>query len=131
MTGVGPTDPKQLGWAGQPPSIVARPEIIFDARIDNSEEWRELNFRWKPGNVNVLPIQVAPHQPRFDWRMWFAALGSVNHNHWLVSFTHKILKGCETVLNLLDEPDLASGKNKITQVRANLYHYDFTRLEND
>ena len=131
MTGVGPTDPKQLGWAGQPPSIVARPEIIFDARIDNSEEWRELNFRWKPGNVNVLPLQVAPHQPRFDWRMWFAALGSVNHNHWLVSFTHKILKGCETVLDLLDEPDLASGKNKITQVRANLYHYDFTRMENE
>lgn len=66
MTGVGaqPVDAvdNYTGWAGLPPSIVARPEIILEAVIDDSEEWRELNFRWKPGRIDKLPLQVAPHQ---------------------------------------------------------------------
>jgi len=66
MTGVGliPIDAvdKHTRWAGIPPSIVARPEIIVEALIDDSEEWRELNFRWKPGRVDIFPRQVAPHQ---------------------------------------------------------------------
>ncbi|KAL7536270.1 hypothetical protein ACHAXR_007036, partial [Thalassiosira sp. AJA248-18] len=79
MTGVGQLTPDatstSMGWAGMPPSIVARPEIILEALVDGSEEWHELNFRWKPGGVNNRPLQAAPHQPRLDWRMWFAALG--------------------------------------------------------
>lgn len=122
MTGVGQSSPDDpIGYAGLPPSIVARPEIILEAQVDDSNEWRELNFRWKPGSVNQRPLQVAPHQPRLDWRMWFAALGSIKHNPWLVSFIDKILSGCPTVLDLLNEPDLVAGKKNITRVRANLY----------
>lgn len=131
MTGVGHQQHQSdepVGWAGLPPSIVARPEIILEARIDDSEEWRELDFRWKPGRVDKRPRQAAPHQPRFDWRMWFAALGTVQRNPWLVSFVHKILLGCPAVLDLLDEPELAAGTQRITSVRANLHEYDFTRL---
>eukprot|EP00580_Thalassiosira_gravida_P005343 CAMPEP_0201655742 /NCGR_PEP_ID=MMETSP0493-20130528/46166_1 /ASSEMBLY_ACC=CAM_ASM_000838 /TAXON_ID=420259 /ORGANISM="Thalassiosira gravida, Strain GMp14c1" /LENGTH=259 /DNA_ID=CAMNT_0048132335 /DNA_START=1065 /DNA_END=1844 /DNA_ORIENTATION=- len=137
MTGVGrqsasdTTDGMPMGWAGMPPSIVARPEIILEALIDDSEEWRELNFRWKPGRIDQLPFQAAPHQPRFDWQMWFAALGSIQHNPWLVSFIDKILAGCTIVLDLLDEPEIAAGKHNITRLRANLYHYDFTRLDTE
>ena len=61
--------------------------------------------------------------------MWFAALGTIQHNPWLVSFTNKLLQGCPTVIDLLDEPEIAAGKAKIRRVRANLYHYDFTRLD--
>eukprot|EP00584_Thalassiosira_punctigera_P023066 CAMPEP_0172556072 /NCGR_PEP_ID=MMETSP1067-20121228/63106_1 /TAXON_ID=265564 ORGANISM="Thalassiosira punctigera, Strain Tpunct2005C2" /NCGR_SAMPLE_ID=MMETSP1067 /ASSEMBLY_ACC=CAM_ASM_000444 /LENGTH=694 /DNA_ID=CAMNT_0013344759 /DNA_START=1 /DNA_END=2085 /DNA_ORIENTATION=+ len=138
MTGVGKqstadpaTERMRMGWAGLPPSIVARPEIIFEALIDDSAEWRELRFRWKPGRVDQLPLQAAPHQPRFDWRMWFAALGTIQHNPWLVSFTDKILNGCSIVLDLLDEPEIVAGRHNITRVRANLYHYDFTRLDTE
>jgi hypothetical protein len=118
-----------MGWAGLPPSIVARPEIIFEALIDGNPEWSELNFRWKPGKIDKRPLQAAPHQPRFDWMMWFAALGTLQHNPWLVSFTDKILAGCPTVLDLIDEPHLVAGTRNITRVRATLYHYDFTRLD--
>jgi len=56
------------GWGGLPPSIVERPELILEGLIyrDNvtEMEWRELKFRWKPGDVMVSPKQVAPHQPR-------------------------------------------------------------------
>jgi hypothetical protein len=64
MTGVGlqPIGDKSVGWAGLPPSIVARPEIILEVILDDSEEWRELNFSWKPGRLDKFPLQVAPHQ---------------------------------------------------------------------
>lgn len=63
MTGVGPLNGD--GWAGQPLSVVKRPEIILEGTFEGDEdEWTELSFRWKPGNVYHMPQQVAPHQPR-------------------------------------------------------------------
>ena len=140
MTGVGKETVTGINTLGLPPSVVARPEIILEAIIvdtdgsensTNSNDWQELNFRWKPGSIDQRPRQVAPHQPRFDWRMWFAALGSVQHNAWLVSFIDKILSGCPTVVDLLDEPDLRTKKKKVQMIRAQLYEYDFTRMETE
>lgn len=134
MTGVG----KMYSGTGPPLSVVARPEIVFDAILKDSSgnwtenDWTELNFRWKPGAIDRRPRQVAPHQPRFEWRMWFAALGSIQHNAWLVSFVDKMLAGCPSVIDLLDEPEILSTKKKrIHMVRALLYEYDFTRLDSD
>lgn len=64
MTGVGPL--AGMGWAGQPPSVVARPEIILEGIFEGEEDaaWTELSFRWKPGDEHIMPRQVAPHQPR-------------------------------------------------------------------
>eukprot|EP00984_Skeletonema_dohrnii_P036732 scaffold38041_cov167-Skeletonema_dohrnii-CCMP3373.AAC.1 len=135
MTGVGKASFTGINALSLPPSIVARPEIVLEAIIvDNStseNDWQELNFRWKPGGIDRRPCQVAPHQPRFEWRMWFAALGSVQHNAWLVSFVDKILAGCPYVIDLLDEPELAAKKKRIQMVRAQLYEYDFTRLDTE
>jgi hypothetical protein len=65
MTGVGKNNNRLgLGWAGVQPSIVERPEIIVEGFSMKNNDWRELKFRWKPGNVNDMPKQVAPHQPR-------------------------------------------------------------------
>ena len=36
---------------------------------------------------------VAPHQPRLDWQMWFAALGSYQSNPWLVHLVYRLLIG--------------------------------------
>ncbi|HEY5281768.1 MAG TPA: lipase maturation factor family protein [Polyangia bacterium] len=33
-------------------------------------------LKYKPGDLNHRPAFVAPHQPRLDWQMWFAALGN-------------------------------------------------------
>ena len=80
MTGVGPN--------GQ----VARPEVILQTSVDG-ERWTEVAFRHKPGDPTRAPTWVAPHQPRLDWQMWFAALGSYNANPWLIHFAHKLLRG--------------------------------------
>ena len=135
---------QSYGWAGVQPSVVARPEIIIEAIFedeDNTENdltvneankaWHELNFRWKPGDITHWPKQMAPHQPRFDWRMWFAALGSYQHNPWLIGFLNQILNGCSVALDLLDEPSLTSRERRVVTIRALLYEYDFTRLDTE
>ena len=35
----------------------------------------------------------APHQPRLDWQMWFAALGSYQHNPWFLNLVYRLLNG--------------------------------------
>ena len=40
-----------------------------------------------------MVFHPAPHQPRLDWQMWFAALGSYEHNPWLVNLVHQLLRG--------------------------------------
>jgi len=49
MTGVGSLN--GMGWAGQPPSVVERPEIVLEGMFEGGDdEWTELrSFRWKPG----------------------------------------------------------------------------------
>mmetsp|Transcript_16336 Transcript_16336/g.19964 ORF Transcript_16336/g.19964 Transcript_16336/m.19964 type:complete len:283 (-) Transcript_16336:13-861(-) len=135
MTGVGTYDRHQHhdnreeeGYGGLPPSIVKRPEIILEGFSVKTNKWRELNFRWKPGNIYEMPKQVAPHQPRLDWQMWFAALGSYHHNPWFINLIHKILIKCQPVVQLLDEPILVKGDDELSAIRAKLYHYDFTSM---
>ena len=35
----------------------------------------------------------APHQPRLDWQMWFAALGSFHYNPWFGNLLYRLLTG--------------------------------------
>jgi len=58
--------------------------------------------------------------------MWFAALGSYQHNPWLVHLIHKLLQGCIPVTALLDEPSLSNGREELVSIQSWLYHYDFS-----
>src|SRR5581483_9481495 len=57
-----------------------RPEIIIkgtDADSpDGSAEWREYEFKGKPGDVNRRPCIVSPYHWKLDWQMWFAAMSA-------------------------------------------------------
>ena len=50
---------------------------------------------YKPGNLSRPPPVVAPHQPRLDWQMWFAALGPHTHSPWFTSLVLRLLQGKE------------------------------------
>ena len=43
------------------------------------------------------PPIVAPHQPRLDWQMWFAALGEYGHNPWLLHLAVHVLQNTPQV----------------------------------
>lgn len=48
---------------------------------------------YKPGNLSAPPAVVTPHQPRLDWQMWFAALGTHTQAPWFTSLIYRLLQG--------------------------------------
>jgi predicted DCC family thiol-disulfide oxidoreductase YuxK len=102
-----------------------RCEIVLEGSIEGVE-WLPYEFKWKPGDVKRAPGWCAPHQPRLDWQMWFAALESPQQNPWFVGLIVKLLQGSHDVNRLLahnpfpDEPP--------RYVRAMFYRYRFTTV---
>jgi hypothetical protein len=100
-----------------------RPEIVIEGS-DDGETWREYGFRYKPGDVRRPPRWVAPHQPRLDWQMWFAALG--HPPRWFARFIARLLEGSPEVLALLAHNPFPAGPPRF--LRALLYDYKMTDL---
>ncbi|HEY4221604.1 MAG TPA: lipase maturation factor family protein [Myxococcota bacterium] len=102
----------------------ARDEINVECTVDGTT-WLPIVFAHKPGDVDELPGFVAPHQPRLDWQMWFAALGTAQHNPWLVHFLDRLLEREPTVLALID--NMPCGDD-VVAVRAQRYRYRIAPL---
>lgn len=102
-----------------------RREIIIEGSNDG-EQWREYAFKWKPGDVNQPPCLVQPHQPRLDWQMWFAALGSYRSpsNAWFIQFLARLAEGRPDVLALLASNPFPDQPPR--QLRARIFEYQFT-----
>ncbi|MEE8428604.1 MAG: lipase maturation factor family protein [Gammaproteobacteria bacterium] len=100
-----------------------RPEIIVEGSND-ARTWRQYEFTYKPGDTARRPTFIIPHQPRLDWQMWFAALGSAQRNPWFQGFLVRLLQGSPDVLALLDHNPFPEGPP--TFVRASLYRYRFS-----
>ena len=101
----------------------ARPELVVEGSEDG-RTWEEYEFRWKPGDVRRSPGFVAPHQPRLDWQMWFAALGTPLSNLWLERFRTRLLQSSPHVLRLLGRNPFP--ENPPRYLRVVLYEYRFT-----
>jgi lipase maturation factor 1 len=102
-----------------------RPEIIVEGS-DDGRTWKAYELPWKPGELTRRPGFVAPHQPRLDWQMWFAALGTCETNPWLVRFLGRLLEGSPTVVALLARNPFPDRPPRF--VRAELYDYEPTDL---
>jgi lipase maturation factor 1 len=103
-----------------------RPEIIVEGSRDG-RDWKPYAFHHKPGALDRAPTFVAPHQPRLDWQMWFAALGNARQNPWFVSFCIRLLQDSPEVVGLLGENPFPGSPPKY--IRARLYQYHFTNPE--
>jgi hypothetical protein len=95
-----------------------RPEIVIEGS-DDGRAWREYGFRYKPGDPRRPPRLVAPHQPRLDWQLWFAALGA--RAPWFDVLMVRLLQGEPTVLALLGENPFPGRPPRFA--RALLYDY--------
>ncbi len=100
-----------------------RPEIIVEGS-DDGEHWIPYEFRYKPGGLDRAPPWIAPFQPRLDWQMWFAALGSYRENLWFVGFVAKLLEGSPDVAALLERDPFPAKPPRF--IRALVYDYSFT-----
>jgi hypothetical protein len=102
---------------------ITRPEIVIEGSADG-QVWREYVFRYKPGPLSRPARWNIPHQPRLDWQMWFAALGGIRENPWIINLMERLLEGSPPVLGLLESDPFPGSAPQY--VRAQLYDYRFT-----
>jgi hypothetical protein len=102
-----------------------RYEIEFQGSNDG-EHWQTYPFLYKPQNIYERPRIYAPYQPRFDWNLWFASLGSWRENIIVPSTEERLLAGAPDVLKLFAGNPFPQSPPK--QVRAVIWQYWFTSL---
>ena len=114
-----------------------RYEIVMEGTSDRvltfHTEWREYEFKAKPGDLKRRPPQIAPYHLRLDWLIWFLPF-TVNvtddgirvsgYSLWFLRFVQRLLTGDRGILRLM-------GKNPFPDqppafVRAFFYRYRYT-----
>jgi hypothetical protein len=103
-----------------------RLEIVIEGSNDGIT-WLPYEFKYKPGDLARRPPWVAPHQPRLDWQMWFAALGDYRSAPWILHFMERLLEGSPDVLRLLRNNPFPNSPPHY--LHALLYQYHFATPE--
>ena len=97
-----------------------------DAEVpDANAEWREYEFKGKPGDVNRRPCIVSPYHWRLDWQMWFAAMSPPEFHPWIFALVEKLLGGEKRILRLFARNPFPNAPPKF--IRADWYRYQFTK----
>jgi lipase maturation factor 1 len=102
-----------------------RYEIEFQGTLDG-KTWIAYPFRYKPQAIDKAPGIYAPYQPRFEWNLWFASLGSWQQSRFVVWTEERLLKNEPDVLALFANNPFASAAPR--EVRAIKYQYWFTDM---
>ena len=105
-----------------------RDEVVVEGTdaetVSSDTEWREYEFKGKPGDVRRLPPQFAPYHLRLDWLMWFLPLSPRYGEHWFLPFLTRLLEGDAPTLGLLGRNPFPGSPPRF--VRALVYRYRFT-----
>ena len=105
-----------------------RHEIAIEGSTDG-RAWRSYTFAFKPNDPDALPGVSAPHMPRLDWMMWFAALGSYRDAPWLAALERRLLDAEPAVLGLFADDPFDGARPRY--IRARIREYRFTSLGQD
>jgi len=103
-----------------------RAEIVIEGSRDGVQ-WSEYGFRWKPGDVRRRPAFVAPHMPRLDWQMWFAALNPEGARDWLLPLLRHVLAGTPEVIALLGDDPFPDAPPHYVRLVYYRYHFSTPR----
>jgi Lipase maturation factor len=104
----------------------ARYEIEFQGSNDGTN-WVAYPFRYKPQRLDEPPRFYAPYQPRFDWNLWFASLGTWRQYPWVLRVEVELLRSDPALLSLFAGNPFAVAPPK--EVRAVEWRYWFTDLK--
>jgi len=104
----------------------ARYEIEFQGSRDG-KTWAAYPFRYKPQDTDKAPGIYAPYQPRFEWNLWFASLGSWRDSRFVVWTEERLLQNDADVLALFARNPFADSPPR--EVRAVIYQYWFTDMK--
>ncbi|GAA4808949.1 lipase maturation factor family protein [Streptomyces ziwulingensis] len=106
-----------------------RYEVVIEGTADEvpraDGDWREYEFKGKPGDPRRWPRQFAPYHLRLDWMMWFAALSPAYAGTWFGVLVERLLENDRDTLRLLRRspfPPHAPPRH----IRARLFRYRYT-----
>ncbi|WP_020135214.1 lipase maturation factor family protein [Streptomyces sp. 351MFTsu5.1] len=106
-----------------------RHEVIVEGTTDDvprrDSEWKEYEFKGKPGDPHRRPRQFAPYHLRLDWMMWFAALSPAYADAWFGTLVERLLENDPATLRLLHRSPFPADAPP-RYVRARLFRYRFT-----
>jgi hypothetical protein len=102
-----------------------RYEIEFQGSEDG-KNWVAYPFWFKPQDPGKAPGIYAPYQPRFDWNLWFASLGSWQDYPIVPRTEALLLSNDKDVLNLFKGNPFPNKPPR--EVRAVLWQYWFTTV---
>ncbi|MGW7521970.1 lipase maturation factor family protein [Streptomyces sp. NPDC054783] len=106
-----------------------RYEVVVEGTLDDvpreDSEWREYEFRGKPGDTRYWPRQFAPYHLRLDWLMWFAALSPAYAGDWFGGLVERLLENDRDTLRLLRRSPFPPDTPP-RYVRARLFQYRYT-----
>ncbi|MGK7369224.1 MAG: lipase maturation factor family protein, partial [Candidatus Halalkalibacterium sp. M3_1C_030] len=103
-------------------------EGTLDSILDENTEWKEYEFKGKPGDPHRRPPLVSPYHLRLDWQMWFAAMSITPRRHpWFQTFIAKLLKNDKATAALLKNNPFADESPQY--IRARLFEYKYTNFE--
>jgi hypothetical protein len=114
-----------------------RYEIVFEGTQEplavESAQWREYEFKAKPGDPKKRPCVITPYHYRLDWQIWFAAIPGTpydlktmptpQHYPWVARFVWKLLHNDAATLGLLANNPFVDAPPRY--VRALVYRYKF------
>lgn len=103
-----------------------RYEIEFQGSNDG-QTWVAYPFRYKPQDVTKAPGIYAPYQPRFDWNLWFASLGSWSQYPIVPRTEVQLLRNDPDVLSLFAGNPFPDAPPR--EVRAVLWQYWFSSMK--
>ncbi|MBK3580153.1 lipase maturation factor family protein [Streptomyces sp. MBT65] len=106
-----------------------RHEVVIEGTTDAvprlDSDWREYEFRGKPGDPRHWPRQFAPYHLRLDWMMWFAALSPGYADPWFGALVERLLADDPDTIRLLRRSPFPPGAPP-RYVRARLFRYRCT-----
>jgi hypothetical protein len=114
-----------------------RYEVVIEGAADRvltaATEWKEYEFKGKPGDVRRRPPQVAPYHLRLDWMVWFLPFGVAvtsqgirvyGHKLWFLRFIKRLLRNDPAILGLLRRNPFPDAPP--VYIRAQFYRYSYT-----
>ncbi|MEU9734564.1 lipase maturation factor family protein [Streptomyces sp. NPDC048002] len=106
-----------------------RHEVVIEGTADEvpraDSDWREYEFKGKPGDPRRWPRQFAPYHLRLDWLMWFAALSPGYAGPWFGTLVERLLEEDRATLRLLRRSPFPPGAPP-RYIRARLFRYRYT-----
>lgn len=97
-----------------------RDELVFLATEDG-EHWEEYDFRYKPGDPTRRPTWCTPHLPRFDWMLWFAALGDRADATWVGRVERGLMEGRPAIRALLRREPFDGRRPRAVRIERRSY----------